>query len=57
MIEEKNGVYLKMYQKEEAKPQRKLGHFNVVDLEDTKDIDALIKKAEQVKSLIKFKSV
>ncbi|HSD05230.1 MAG TPA: 5-(carboxyamino)imidazole ribonucleotide synthase [Nitrosopumilaceae archaeon] len=56
-LEEKDGMYLKMYQKEEAKPQRKLGHFNVIDLEDTKDIDALIRKAEQIKSLIKFKSV
>lgn len=54
---EEDGVYLKMYQKEEAKPQRKMGHFNVVDLKDTKDIDALIRKAQKIKSLIKFKSV
>lgn len=54
---EEEGVYLKMYQKEEAKPQRKMGHFNVVDLKDAKDIDALIRKTQKIKSLIKFKSV
>ena len=32
---EKNGVYLKMYGKNVSKPQRKLGHFNVVDLSDS----------------------
>src|SRR5574338_125749 len=53
-IDQNNGIFLKMYQKEEAKPQRKMGHFNVVDVDDTNNIDLLIKKAEEVKSLIKF---
>lgn len=53
-VNQNNGVYLKMYQKDEAKPQRKMGHFNVVDINDTKNIDMLIKKAEEIKSLIKF---
>ena len=56
-IQQKEGVYLKMYQKEEAKPQRKMGHFNVVDIKDTKDIESLIRKANEVKGLIKFNSV
>ena len=56
-IDQNNGVYLKMYQKDEAKPQRKMGHFNVVDVNDTKDINMLLKKAEEVKSLIKFNPV
>ena len=56
-IDQNNGVYLKMYQKDEVKPQRKMGHFNVVDVNDTKDIDMLIKKAEEIKSLIKFNPV
>jgi 5-(carboxyamino)imidazole ribonucleotide synthase len=56
-LEQNNGAYLKMYQKDEAKPQRKMGHFNVVDVNDTKDINMLIKKAEEIKSLIKFSSV
>ncbi len=56
-IQQKEGVYLKMYQKDEAKPQRKMGHFNVVDIRDTKDIESLIRKASEVKGLIKFNPV
>lgn len=56
-LAQNNSVYLKMYQKDEAKPQRKMGHFNVVDVDDAKDINMLIKKAEEIKSLIKFSSV
>ena len=56
-IEQNNGVYLKMYQKDEVKPQRKMGHFNVVDVKDTKDTNMLLKKVEEVKSLIKFSPV
>jgi 5-(carboxyamino)imidazole ribonucleotide synthase len=51
-----NGVHLKMYLKDEAKPQRKMGHFNVVDVLDKRDINVLIKKAEDVKNMIKFQS-
>jgi len=56
-IEQNNGVYVKMYQKDEVKPQRKMGHFNVVDVKDTKDTNMLLKKVEEVKSLIKFSPV
>lgn len=56
-LEHVDGLYLKMYQKDEAKPQRKMGHFNLVDVDDTKDINHLIKRAEELKSLIKFKRV
>ena len=56
-IQQKDGVYLKMYQKDEAKPQRKMGHFNVVDTRDSKDIESLIRKASEVKGLIKFNPV
>lgn len=56
-IQQKEGIYLKMYQKDEAKPQRKMGHFNVVDIRDTKDVESLIRKANEVKGLIKFNSV
>lgn len=56
-LEQNNSVFLKMYQKDEAKPQRKMGHFNVVDVNDIKDINMLIRKAEEIKSLIKFNSV
>ena len=53
-IDQNVGVYLKMYQKDEVKPQRKMGHFNIVDINDTKDIQMLLRKAEEIKSLIKF---
>ena len=39
---EKDGVYLKMYGKSISKPQRKIGHFNVVDLSDSEDTDQLL---------------
>ncbi|MDE1867824.1 MAG: 5-(carboxyamino)imidazole ribonucleotide synthase, partial [Thaumarchaeota archaeon] len=53
-LDGKKGVYLKMYNKEEAKPQRKLGHINIVDTDDAKDIDALISRAESARNSIKF---
>ena len=53
-LEQKDGVYLKMYHKDDAKPQRKLGHFNVVDEQDTKDIESLMKKTIELKDSIRF---
>ena len=55
-IDPENGVYLKMYLKDEAKPQRKMGHFNVIDTQDKRNIDELIKKSDKVKNMIKFQS-
>ena len=49
---EKDGVYLKMYGKEISKPQRKIGHFNVVDLNDSKDESELLKTADEIKNSI-----
>ena len=49
---EKNGAYLKMYGKDISKPQRKIGHFNVVDLSDSKDTSELLKTADEIKNLI-----
>lgn len=53
-LEQKDGVYLKMYHKDDAKPQRKLGHFNVVDEQDTRDMESLMEKTRQLKDSIKF---
>ena len=53
-LEQKDGVYLKMYHKDESKPQRRLGHFNIVDESDTKNIELLIKRAQEIRSTIKF---
>jgi len=45
-----DGAYLKMYGKDISKPQRKLGHFNVVDLSDSKDTSELLKMADEIKN-------
>ncbi len=51
---EQKGVYLKMYHKNDAKPQRKLGHFNVVDESDTNDVESLLERAREIKNSIQF---
>ncbi len=53
-LEPKRGVFLKMYNKDEAKPKRKLGHINVIDVNDTKDLNMLIKEARDTRKSIKF---
>src|SRR5690349_12444741 len=55
-IDQSNDVFLKMYLKDEAKPQRKMGHINVIDVNDKKDVDSLIKKAQEISAVIKFES-
>jgi len=49
---ENDGVYLKMYGKDISKPQRKIGHFNVVDLSDSKDTSELLKIADEIKNSV-----
>ena len=49
---EKDNAYLKMYGKSISKPQRKLGHFNIVDLNDSGSIDRLLKIVDGVKNSI-----
>ncbi|NWJ90016.1 5-(carboxyamino)imidazole ribonucleotide synthase [Marine Group I thaumarchaeote] len=49
---ENDGAYLKMYGKDVSKPQRKLGHFNVVDLSDSKDTSELLKIADEIKNSV-----
>jgi len=49
---EKDGVYLKMYRKSVSKPQRKLGHFNIVDLNNSGSIDRLSEIADEIKNSI-----
>jgi len=53
-IKEKEGLYVKMYQKDEVRYQRKMGHFNIVDVQDMKDINSLISTAETIRDSIKF---
>jgi len=52
VVLEKDGVYLKMYGKSVSKPQRKLGHFNIVDLNDSGSIDRLAEIADEIKNSI-----
>ncbi|MFM8658661.1 MAG: 5-(carboxyamino)imidazole ribonucleotide synthase [Candidatus Nitrosotenuis sp.] len=47
-------LYLKMYGKEESRPQRKLGHFNLVDSKDSLGINGLLELLESIKKQIKF---
>ncbi|MBI3640205.1 MAG: 5-(carboxyamino)imidazole ribonucleotide synthase [Thaumarchaeota archaeon] len=47
-------VYVKWYQKKEIKPMRKMGHFNVVDVNDNMDIQHLISKANEINNSITF---
>jgi len=49
---ENDGVYLKMYGKSVSKPQRKLGHFNIVDLNDSKDVSELLEMADEIKNTV-----
>ena len=56
-ISPQKGVFLKMYNKMESKPKRKLGHLNVVDLDNSENIDALLKKLEDVKKSIKIEPI
>ena len=49
---EKDGAYLKMYGKDISKPQRKIGHFNVVDLSDTKDVSELLEISNEIKNSV-----
>ena len=49
---EKDGIYLKMYGKDVSKPQRKLGHFNVVDMNDSKNTSELIAIADEIKNTV-----
>jgi len=49
-----DNLYLKMYGKEESKPQRKLGHFNLVDSNDTIGVNGLLESLESIKKQIKF---
>jgi len=54
---EKDGVYLKMYGKDVSKPQRKLGHFNVVDMNDSKNTSELLGIADEIKNIISIVSL
>ena len=49
LFKKEDNVYLKMYGKLESKPQRKIGHINIVDVEN-KGMDELFNQLEDLKS-------
>jgi 5-(carboxyamino)imidazole ribonucleotide synthase len=53
----KDGVYLKMYGKNVSKPYRKLGHFNVVDINDSKNTSELLGIADEIKNIVSIVSL
>ncbi len=56
-IPQQKGVFLKMYGKAESKPKRKLGHINIIDLEDSESVENLLDKVEEIKKSVKFEPV
>ncbi len=53
---ESDNVFLKMYGKEESKPKRKLGHFNVVG-RDNENVDQLLERVDKIKNSIQILSI
>ncbi len=51
-IDPQKGVFLKMYSKMTSKPKRKLGHLNVVDMDNSGNVKLLLKKMENLKKSI-----
>jgi 5-(carboxyamino)imidazole ribonucleotide synthase len=47
-------LYLKMYGKSESKPQRKMGHFNLVDEDNTLGVSGLLEQIESIKDQVKL---
>ena len=53
---ESEDVFLKMYGKDESKPKRKLGHFNVVG-RDNENVDQLLARVDKIKNSIQILSI
>jgi len=49
-------VFLKMYGKDESKPKRKLGHFNVVG-RNNENVDQLLERVNKIKNSIQIVSI
>jgi 5-(carboxyamino)imidazole ribonucleotide synthase len=50
-------MYIKMYGKSESKPQRKLGHLNLVDENDMLGVEGLLESLASIKNQIKLMPV
>ena len=51
------GVFHTMYNKNESKPKRKLGHINILDIKDSGNIPNMLDKVERAKKSLKLVSV
>ena len=49
-IPSQEGLFVKMYGKFDSKPKRKLGHINLVDLQNTLGVEGLLKKLDTIKN-------
>jgi len=56
-IPQQEGVFLKMYDKAESKPKRKLGHINIIDIKDSGKVENLLDKVEKIKKSLKVEPV
>jgi 5-(carboxyamino)imidazole ribonucleotide synthase len=56
-VPKSENMYLKLYGKPESKPQRKLGHFNLVDKDCTKGVKGLLESLEVIKNQIVLEPV
>ncbi len=54
IIDSDEDVFLKMYGKKESKPNRKLGHINIIDSKNSGNVEALLNKIVSVKNFIHF---
>ena len=54
-ISEKN-IFLKMYEKKISKPLRKLGHLNIIGM-NNQTIDQLLNELSQIKDSVEVKSI
>ena len=52
----KNNIFLKMYEKKISKPLRKLGHLNIVGI-DNQTIDQLLDEISKIKDSVEVKSI
>ena len=52
----KNNVFLKMYEKKISKPLRKLGHLNIIGM-NNQTIDQLLNELSQIKNSVEVKSI
>jgi 5-(carboxyamino)imidazole ribonucleotide synthase len=52
----KNNIFLKMYEKKISKPLRKLGHLNIIGM-NNQTIDQLLDELSKIKDSVEVKSI